>query len=122
MATLAPPTKLTTSHWADNSRRLSSESAAKLGRWPTIRAETTENTSHGMSKGDEQTLHSYGQDVIYNLPRHSDPEEDHKAIRDMGRRAYKIIAEADAIDTRERKAYIVNRLDELDGGLQDAAE
>ncbi|MBH62157.1 MAG: ring-hydroxylating oxygenase subunit alpha [Alphaproteobacteria bacterium] len=87
-----------------------------------VRGETPENTSRGVSEDGEQTLYSYGQDVIYNLPRHPDPDEDHKAIKEMGRRVYQIVAEADAIDSRERKAYIINRLDELDGGLQDAAE
>jgi len=39
MVTLAPPPELTISEWADQSRRLSSESAAEPGRWRTGRAE-----------------------------------------------------------------------------------
>ena len=87
-----------------------------------VRGETPPDMSRGMNGNRGQTLHSYARDVTYRLPRHPDPKEDHETIKAMGRRVYRIVAEADAIASTERKAYIVNRLDELDGGLPDAAE
>lgn len=44
-------------------------------------------------------------------------------IKDMGRKIYAVMADADAIPSKDRAAYIYSRLDELDDGdIQDAAD
>ena len=87
-----------------------------------MRGETPPDTSRGMSDDGEQALHSFAQDSTLRVPRHPDREEDRKVIKEMGRKVYQVMLEADAVPSREREAYILVRLDELDGGLLDAAE
>ena len=87
-----------------------------------VRGEAGSDTTRPMSEDREQTLHSFGQDSTLRMSRQPDPESDLKAIKEMGRKVYAIMAEADAVASAERMAYVKARLDELDGGLQDAAE
>jgi len=95
--------------------------ARKLLR-EAARGEAPPDTSRGQSADGEQTRHSYAKDVTLRIPRRDDPDEDRELIVEIGRKVCQIIAEADAVDSKERRSYILARLDELDGGLQDAAE
>ena len=40
----------------------------------------------------------------------------------MGRKVYAIMAEADALPSKQRRAYLLARLDGFEGGVRQAAE
>ena len=40
----------------------------------------------------------------------------------MGRKVYAIMADADALPSKQRRAYALARLDDLDGGVRQAAD
>ena len=40
----------------------------------------------------------------------------------MGRKVFAIMADADALSSKQRRAYILARLDDLDGGVRQAAK
>ena len=43
-------------------------------------------------------------------------------MKDIGKKVFDIISDADACDTADRRNYILGRLDELDGPVRDAAQ
>tara|TARA_A100001037_G_scaffold83142_1_gene75183 strand:+ start:2607 stop:3956 length:1350 start_codon:yes stop_codon:yes gene_type:complete len=87
-----------------------------------VRGEAGPDTSRPVNEDQGQTLHSFGQDSTLRMPLHPDLEADEQAIREMERKVYAIMADADAVDSADRMAFILARLDELDGGMLDAAE
>ena len=42
-------------------------------------------------------------------------------MKQMGRKVYAIMAEADALTSKDRRKFILARLDELDDGVRNAA-
>ena len=87
-----------------------------------VEGKTPPDTTKGMSKDGEQTLHSFGSDTTLRVPRLPDREEDRKLMKEYGRKVYDIVADADPLPSKERRRYILVRLDELDGGMREAAE
>jgi len=87
-----------------------------------VRGEAPPNTSRQMNEDDSQTLHSYGHDSAVRLPRLDDRDADRKRIAEVGLNIFRIMAEADAVDSKDRRSYILGRLDDLDGGIQEVAE
>ncbi|MGI9479023.1 MAG: hypothetical protein ACR2PI_20135, partial [Hyphomicrobiaceae bacterium] len=87
-----------------------------------VRGEAAADSTTPMSADGTQTLHTFGSDTTLRVPRQSDRNADRKLMKDMGRKVFGVLQDADAIQTIERRAYIRARLDELDGGQQQAAE
>ena len=75
-----------------------------------------------MSDDCEKTLHTFGSDTTLHAPRLPDRDEDRRLMKDMGRKVYAIMADADPLPSKERRNYILARLDEIDGGMREAAE
>ena len=80
------------------------------------------DTAKGMSDDGEETLHSVCSDTTLNVSRLPDREEDRKLMKEFGRKVYAIVADADPLPSKERRNYILARLDEIDGGMREAAE
>ena len=87
-----------------------------------VRGEAEEDSTRPMSADRTQTLHTYGSDTTLRVPRLADKNQDRKLMKEMGRKVYQVMADADAVSTAERRDYILARLDELDGGKRAAAE
>ncbi len=87
-----------------------------------VRGTAPEDTTKPMSEDGSETLHSFGSDTTLHVPKLADKGEDRKLMKEMGRKVYQILADADAKSSSERRAYILARLDELDGGQRQAAE
>ena len=69
-----------------------------------------------------EELHSFVSDTTLRVPRLPDREAERRMMKLMGRKVFAIMADADALSSKQRRAYILARLDELDGGVRQAAE
>lgn len=88
-----------------------------------VRGKAGPDTSKPMSEDGTETKHSFGSDTTIRVPSLPDRDADRKLIKEMGRKVYAIMADADAVPSQERRTYIRARLDQLDGGAaKDAAE
>lgn len=88
-----------------------------------LRGKAGPDSTKPMSDEGAGTIHTFGSDTTLRVPRLPDVDADRKLMKEMGRKVYAIMADADAVTSRERRAYIRARLDELDGGAaRDAAE
>lgn len=87
-----------------------------------VRGEAAADSTAPMSADGTQTLHTFGSDTTLRVPRQADRNADRKLMKEMGRKVFQVLQDADAIATNERRDYIRARLDDLDGGKQEAAE
>ena len=89
-----------------------------------VRGKTGLDTTKTMSKDGRETKHTLCSDSTVHLKRADDREVDRQQIKKIGREVYGIMVDADAQPSIRRRAFILSRLDELDGGpsAREAAE
>ena len=63
----------------------------------------------------------YTQDSVLNVPPQPG-KDDAELMKEYGRKVLAIMMEADELPSDKRDAYVRARLDDLDGGLLQAAE
>jgi phenylpropionate dioxygenase-like ring-hydroxylating dioxygenase large terminal subunit len=61
-----------------------------------------------------EPYHCYTQNDILSVPRRPDDAEDREMIRKVGRRIVEITAEADRLQGEARRAFVVQRIEELE--------
>ena len=86
-----------------------------------VRGNTGPDMARGMD-GAGQTLQTFASDTTIQAARLQDNTADRKLMKDIGKKVFDIISDADACDTADRRNYILGRLDELDGPVRDAAQ
>ena len=86
-----------------------------------VRGETPVDTSRDISAGGKDTLSMYTQDSVLNVPMQPG-RDDADLMTEYGRQVLAIMMEADELPSDKRDAYVRSRLDDLDGGLLQAAE
>ena len=86
-----------------------------------VRGNAGPDMARGMD-GAGQTLQTFASDTTIQAARLQDNTADRKLMKDIGKKVFDIISDADACDTADRRNYILGRLDELDGPVRDAAQ
>ena len=86
-----------------------------------VRGKVPADTTRTIGEGGKDTLHIYTQDAVLNVPKRPDVD-DRELMRSFGRQVLEIMMEADSLPSDQRDAHVRARLDELDGGLREAAE
>jgi len=69
-----------------------------------------------------EDLHPFVSDTTLRVPRLLDRAAERRMMKLMGRKVFAIMADADALSSKQRPAYILARLDEPDVGVRQAAE
>ena len=88
-----------------------------------VRGKAGTDSTRPMSDDGGETLHAFGSDSTVRLKRLADRDADRQQIKEMGSKVFAIMADADAVPSQDRRAFIRGRLDELDGGdIRDVAD
>ena len=86
-----------------------------------VRGETPADTTRDISAGGKDTLSMYTQDSVLHVPPQPG-KDDAELMKEYGRKVLAIMIEADELPSDKRDAHVRTRLDDLDGGLLQAAE
>ena len=86
-----------------------------------VRGNTPADTSRDISAGGKDTLSMYTHDSVLNIPPQPG-QDDAEMMKSYGRQTLAIMIEADDLPSDKRDTHIRARLDDLDGGLLQAAE
>jgi nitrite reductase/ring-hydroxylating ferredoxin subunit len=81
-----------------------------------INGRTPADPTRPQSADGRETLHAFGSDTTLRVPRAATVEADRALMKEMGRKVYAIVAEADPLASADRRPFILSRLDDLDGG------
>lgn len=83
-----------------------------------VRGKTAPDPTRALVEtGGTDTLPRYTSDSVLHISRHLDKEKDRELIRKAADQVLAIMKECEALPTIERRAHILRRFDEIDGGL-----
>ena len=86
-----------------------------------VRGNTPADSTREVAQGGKDTLHVYTQDTVINVPKSPDGD-DGELMLSYGLKVLEILKEVNNIPGAHRDGHVRARLDELDGGLLEAAE
>jgi phenylpropionate dioxygenase-like ring-hydroxylating dioxygenase large terminal subunit len=81
-----------------------------------VQGKTPPDSTRPLAKADGETLSTYTSDNVVRVPR-ADGDADRDVIATTCRDVLSILKETDQVPRAQRRAHVLRRLDEFDGGL-----
>jgi hypothetical protein len=81
-----------------------------------VHGKTPPDSTRPLAKADGETLSTYTSDNVVRVPR-ADGDADRDVIATTCRDVLSILKETDQVPRAQRRAHVLRRLDEFDGGL-----